>query len=91
MLSIYEKDLKEASTSRGPERTDFEMLQRLETSYKSYKVYLRDDENLKSMCNSCECYCGNEHDYEECRHKECFCFYLAYKYLYWALSYDPNL
>lgn len=71
--------------------------QQLEESYQHIKPYLHDTylrdkccEELKEMCSQYECYCGNEHDYEECRKKPCFNFYLAFKYLEWANSYHNN-
>ena len=42
---------------------------------------LMNNKDIKEMCNKCECYCGKEHNYEECRNNNCFRFYLAYKYL----------
>ena len=52
----------------------------IEYAYNKYKNY-NEYKDLKEMCNKCECYCGKEHNYEECRNNNCFRFYLAYKYL----------
>lgn len=70
---------------------DDEMINRqLEESYKHIKPYMDDEEEIKElydMCKNCESYCGKEHDYEECREKNCFKFWLAYKYLEWENTY----
>lgn len=63
----------------------------IEEAYNHIKQYLNNPEHnttddLRTMCQNCECYCGNEHDYEECKEKNCFRFWLAYVYLEWYLS-----
>lgn len=66
--------------------------QQLDESYKHVKPYLHKNcDELKEMCSCCECYCGEQHDYEECRKKPCFNFFLAFKYLEWNNSYHTNV
>ena len=68
-----------------------EFERRLEERYKSLKSYLNDEDSCKElhdMCKQCECYCGNEHEYSECRDKNCFRFYLGYSYLDLATGYE---
>ena len=45
---------------------------------------LAKDEELKTMCQNCEGYCGKDHYYTECKDKKCFKFFIAYFYLKWA-------
>ena len=63
----------------------------IEESYQHIKLYLNDEdecEELHKQCMNCECFCGiHEHDYSECRDKNCFRFYLGYEYLKWSSSY----
>lgn len=67
---------------------------RLEESYRHIRDYLNRDnvgESVKllhEMCDSCECYCGKEHDYEECRNKPCFKLFLGYEYMVWDASWS---
>jgi hypothetical protein len=59
-------------------------------AYDHIRPYLRKLEStkeLREMCNCCEGYCGEQHNYEECRDKMCFKFYLAFKYLDWCNSF----
>ena len=42
------------------------------------------------MCNYCEKYCGNEHNYTECEDMMCFKFWLAYTYLDVTNSYKEE-
>lgn len=42
---------------------------------------------LHEMCKVCELYCGDAHDYTECREKQCFKNWLGLAYLDWANSY----
>lgn len=58
----------------------------LEESYRHIKPYINDDEELKKLCECCECYCGNNHNYEDCKNNQCFKMYLAYRYLEWCNS-----
>lgn len=44
------------------------------------------DEDLKSCCNLCESYCGDEHDFNECHHCPIFKLYQKYKNLSWHVS-----
>ncbi|WP_407453536.1 hypothetical protein [Methanobrevibacter sp.] len=57
-----------------------------EEAYQHIKPYLNKTEDLKKMCESCEGYCGEEHNYEECRNMQCFKFYLSHVYLNWDWS-----
>lgn len=53
--------------------------------------YMQNEESIKElreMCKCCETYCGKEHDYEECKDKQCFRFWLAYKYLNWCNAFN---
>lgn len=59
----------------------------LEEAYNHIKNYMKHEdttEELKEMCSVCELYSGSEHDYEECRNKMCFKFWLAFQYLEWS-------
>ena len=58
----------------------------LEESYRNIKPYINDDEELKKLCECCECYCGNNHNYEDCKNNQCFKMFLAYHYLEWCNS-----
>lgn len=60
----------------------------LEESYRHIKPYINDDEELKKLCECCECYCGNNHNYEDCKNNQCFKMYLAYRYLEWYNSWQ---
>ena len=69
---------------------DNEIERQLEECYEHIKPYMdneKESRELYDMCKNCESYCGKEHDYEDCRNKNCFKFYLAYKYLEWDNSY----
>lgn len=59
-------------------------------SYEHIKHYLTDTDDsgseLREMCQRCERYCGEQHDWEECLDTPCFKFYLAYEYLEWLNS-----
>lgn len=53
--------------------------------------YMKDEEvtrELREMCESCEVYCGKEYDYRHCHNKQCFSFWLAYKYLQWINAFS---
>lgn len=53
--------------------------------------YMKNEEStkeLREMCKCCEVYCGKEHDYDECRNKPCFRFWLAYEYLGWMNAFS---
>ena len=67
---------------------DGRLTKKLEEAYKHIKPYLKEQQILREMCQNCEFYCGEEHDYEECRHKACFRCYLGYEYLQWSASYE---
>lgn len=64
----------------------------IKESYINIKPYLNDTDDcgteLRAMCERCERYCGNEHDWNECLDMPCFQFYLAYEYLEWVNSSD---
>ena len=49
---------------------------------------LSEEEELHEMCENCEAYFGQCHDYSECKDKMCFKFFLAYYYLQWAASWE---
>lgn len=53
----------------------------------SYLYDLKSTEELREMCKNCEAYCGEQHNYEECRDKMCFKFFLAFRYLEWSNSF----
>lgn len=58
----------------------------LEDSYNHIKNYLDNEDStkeLREMCNICECYYGKDHNYDDCKDKPCFKFWLAYEYLEW--------
>ena len=63
----------------------------LQESYEHIKPYLnnmRETKELRMMCRQCPHYHGKDHDYDTCKNKPCFQFYLAYEYLEWSKSYD---
>lgn len=55
------------------------------STYDRLKPYLDKHDGrfseLTSMCQMCECWYGDNHDYAECKSRPCFRFYLAYEYL----------
>jgi hypothetical protein len=65
-----------------------ETKRKLEESYNHINPYLKHQESLKTMCNKCERYCGDDHNYDECRNNACFNFYLAFEYMEWCNSTD---
>ncbi len=60
---------------------------RLQETYEHLMPYLHIDENLQRTCANCEYYMGEEHDYSECRHNQCFINYLGLKRLEWEISF----
>ena len=42
---------------------------------------------LYNMCKHCEQYCGEKHNYRECRNVQCFINWLALEYLDWINGY----
>ena len=42
---------------------------------------------LYNMCKHCEQYCGEKHNYIECRNMQCFINWLALEYLDWINGY----
>jgi hypothetical protein len=65
-----------------------EKLLEAERHMKNYMDDIESTEELREMCKYCEAYCGDQHDYKECRSKWCYKFWLAYEYLDWASGYD---
>lgn len=63
-------------------------LSETEQHMKPYMDDMNETEELRAMCKNCEGYCGNQHDYSECRDKWCYKFWLAYEYLEWSSSYE---
>ena len=47
----------------------------------------KESPELYEMCKNCESYCGEEHDYKECRQNQCFKNWLALEYLDWTNGY----
>lgn len=60
---------------------------KLKEAYIHAKPYIQHGE-LKEMCKNCECWLGKDHDYEECKDKPCFRFWLAFVYLHWETSWE---
>ena len=63
--------------------------------WKSYKPYMKTAKEKKStfkdlipICERCEDGCGDEHDYEECRGKQCMELFLSNAYLEWCKSWE---
>ena len=65
-----------------------EKLNEAEKHIKPYMDDASETEELREMCKNCECYCGLDHNYEECRNQWCYKFWLAYVYLSWEDSYE---
>lgn len=61
---------------------------KLKESYNHIEPYLNEEKELKNMCQYCEVYCGEKHNYEDCLNMTCFKFYLAYSYLEWETSWE---
>lgn len=64
---------------------------KLQEAWKHIKPYMKDkdaNKELKDMCKTCEAWCGPQQDYENCRDKPCFKFWLAYQYLSWEASWE---
>lgn len=56
--------------------------QRIQEMYKDIKPYMKREDatkELREMCQNCDGYCGIDHDYEECKGKPCFRFWLCYE------------
>ena len=66
--------------------------QRLDAEYKRIKPYLNETTcctELHKMCDGCESFVGlSEHNYENCKDRNCFRFYLAYSDLQCCIGYD---
>lgn len=63
---------------------------KIEETYRHVKDYMKEPEctkALREMCENCELYCGDRHDFEECIGKPCFDFWLCHEYLEWNASY----
>lgn len=69
-----------------PERKMLE--KQLDEAWHNIRPYLKQQREIREMCQKCEAYCGKEHDYSECLNQKCFRFYLAYHYLQWSNSYE---
>lgn len=66
-----------------------ETQRQIDETYHHIKPYLTDldsTKDLRKMCEICEAYYGEEHDYEECKNRQCFKLWLAYEYLEWSNS-----
>lgn len=63
-------------------------IHQLEESYSNEKPYLNENEELKKLCENCEGYCGKNHNYEDCKDKQCFKMFLAFSYLEWYNSFQ---
>lgn len=62
----------------------------IDDDYKTLKNYLHEDKELQDMCQRCEEWCGENHDYDECLNKPCFTFYRCYKFLEKSNSWKNN-
>lgn len=63
----------------------------IEESYNHMEPFLDNlkvTEELRKMCEYCEGYCGEEHNYEECKDLPCFNFYLCFEYMEWRNSFE---
>lgn len=58
--------------------------EQLEECYRHMEPYQKNNQIAKDTCSPCEFYCGQEHDYSECRDKQCFKNLLAMQYLEWV-------
>ena len=59
--------------------------------YETYDIKQEDEESteeLRSMCERCEQYCGKAHAYDECRDMPCFKFWLGWEYLNWMNAFS---
>lgn len=66
-----------------------ETQRQLEECYRHMGNYIHDESvtaELREMCKNCKIYCGLQHDFEECKDRPCFRFWLAYEYLEWGNS-----
>lgn len=65
--------------------------EQMEECYQHMKPYMKNMEEtkeLRDMCASCDGYCGDEHEFNECREKPCFKLWLGWQYLDWMNSYS---
>lgn len=70
---------------------DKEMNSRLNDTYSRIRPYLKTEcPELKEMCKVCECWYADKHDYEDCKDKPCFRFFLAYKCLHYSIGWKLN-
>lgn len=68
---------------------NYELERKLEEVLQRFDIKeLAKEKELIEMCENCEGYCGQDHDYTECKNKKCFKFFLAYFYLLWATSWE---
>lgn len=68
---------------------DEKVNRKLEQAYVHIKPYMEDQTELYEMCKNCECWKGKQlHDYDECRNKPCFRFWLGFTYLHWDTAWE---
>ena len=65
---------------------------RLDDEYNRIKPYLNNTKccaDLHKMCENCDGFMGvAQHNYEDCKNKNCFRFYLAYSILESDIGYE---
>ena len=62
--------------------------ERIEECYNHIMPYIKEEDELKEMCKNCGNWCGENHDYTECKNMMCFKFYLCFAYLEWMESWE---
>lgn len=60
----------------------------VEEQLEPYMEDMEQTEELREMCKNCNSYCGEKHDYNKCKGKQCYKFWLAYEYLCWEDGYE---
>lgn len=71
--------------------TDEELNMRLNDTYSRVKPYLKTEHpELKKMCETCECWYADGHNYEDCKDKPCFRFWLAHECLHYEIGWELN-
>ena len=66
---------------------------KLNETYQEMKPYLHDKAQyptLYGMCEKCELWCNEEHDYAECKDRPCFINFLGYAYIDWCDSWEGD-
>lgn len=81
-------DTDEEAIEAWNRRVGMNIDDKLDEQYKLIKNYIKEDQELKEMCNRCGNYLGEEHDYEDCRNEQCFRFFLGYRSLEHSTSYE---